>query len=1300
MSEPKLSFGAHYLNLKPEDQAWLEKLLLEIITDSYENWNKKKVYAPKEPEPKLTVAFLREWVDQAWQPLDYKILDKIDKNRVVSWALDRMRGKGLVISTVGMSEHGNEAKMYEPATKKEAAPKLFVKADHIEPRLPVFRKNYDYGEGFGKMVDEFRDGKIKDVHEFIEKKRKEPSPIKLWKEKRRNRKKKVKRAELNRVWRWEWAGDEKSGLWRLVSAPLRPLPGFGAMYYPHPYENDYEEGSFEAGVKNELLTLMTNDFGLLTKIEEGDTLEVQHPEGETYRWAVEPHDLTKIGQKEISIVAQYWDELLIKEAGYATEAIVDQARMITEEFENRRKEAEQNGSDLARAIEKSQKADTELTDFSDEKIEEIKKKLKYSQRILNVWSRVKGDISQTLVKNSMSDPNVWKVNLWGKDFGYVFIKDISGWSQLLNQIQQISLKEIGGHSGWQNQVQQLIPSTGGLHPTVVADAELQNRHEIQLAIQSDGGNLGQVGTLYRKVKDPVQQNFEKLLDDPSYSLSDSDAETIHNWFQSVSSFMNEATTAEMFEVGEKLQIMSWGVDNISKEYLDEFHEFEQARHEAEEWRAQNKQAFVPLNFKTANEMAALKTTHKFKSHILTGKELPHVYSAGRFKVKKVDKKRQGERDDGWYGEGFYVSFDADYVKTWYGPVLSCLKVKDDAKVLVAAVSASKARPELLAKVIRNDMKLNRERGAKVSSADVKELLVKNQIEWVHAVDRFAEVGKFDVVIFNDYEIVVKNGKVLEVVEDKRAELVPLVIKNSFVNVIVEPAEPAVNEALELVKQKMPGLLEQAKVSKIILESGDPGHFGEVRSNEPGVVRVSLEKIKSILGQQVDKQEILNQIAETIVHEAGHLTSNFQGGEAPAEQKANEFRAKLTSLQIPLTKKASNLHNLIDELSMWLDASKHELLAKKIAFNLGQYADHMIEYAKHGDVWVLNVYTPFHADNAFSGEEEWPNPIRTFPVHFNPKGSVSWLGTPIGNRSVGLQQLKEQAPELEAAEYLQWSDPESYEIYDDAGNFMAGLTKESDFGFVSNLAGNLEADAEYIKGPYDIRNKENEHKFLIYDQIRSICKQLAAFLKDAARSKKFDEIYKLGIAIKNLFAKIPLQPTPDEEMEFAKFDEMRVRPEKKPKTEEEQAKEIVEFFGGQVHKSSFAPPLTKKALQEHEIVKFFSGKMEAEVKAYDPNEKRFNILTSKHFKDAGQAFSYAHHLTESHSNLQVFVVLSWKNATHTHSEDALESPDFDKLGGTWAQIEYKSTGGGPLTKNREIYGYLDAFGKAHTVGDVK
>jgi len=61
-----------------------------------------------------------------------------------------------------------------------------------------------------------------------------------------------------------------------------------------------------------------------------------------------------------------------------------------------------------------------------------------------------------------------------------------------------------------------------------------------------------------------------------------------------------------------------------------------------------------------------------------------------------------------------------------------------------------------------------------------------------------------------------------------------------------------------------------------------------------------------LGGQAKEEQVIQEIAKTLAHEAGHLISKFQGGEGPAEQKEREFEQRVGFELIPLIKKASNL----------------------------------------------------------------------------------------------------------------------------------------------------------------------------------------------------------------------------------------------------------------------------------------------------------------------------------------------------------------------------------------------------------
>lgn len=109
---------------------------------------------------------------------------------------------------------------------------------------------------------------------------------------------------------------------------------------------------------------------------------------------------------------------------------------------------------------------------------------------------------------------------------------------------------------------------------------------------------------------------------------------------------------------------------------------------------------------------------------------------------------------GWYGYGFYAAFDPDYVRRWYGPVVSKLKAKPDARVLVASIRHDAAPPGLLDVVLANELKY-------VLKGDTKKLeefrgfITENPVQWVHAVDRVAFEQGYDLVLFSDEQIVVK-----------------------------------------------------------------------------------------------------------------------------------------------------------------------------------------------------------------------------------------------------------------------------------------------------------------------------------------------------------------------------------------------------------------------------------------------------------------------------------------------------------------------------------------------------------------
>ena len=126
-------------------------------------------------------------------------------------------------------------------------------------------------------------------------------------------------------------------------------------------------------------------------------------------------------------------------------------------------------------------------------------------------------------------------------------------------------------------------------------------------------------------------------------------------------------------------------------------------------------------------------------------------------------------------------------------------------------------------------------------------------------------------------------------------------------IIIEPLDPAVQQALEGVRKVHPQLLKN--VTKIIVHQGGGGELGHV-SNKAGEIPTEihlykgriLELVKSQLGAKTSDPKALAEatktaIMEVISHEAGHLKPNVVNesqpffGEGEAEAKAKEVMQK-------------------------------------------------------------------------------------------------------------------------------------------------------------------------------------------------------------------------------------------------------------------------------------------------------------------------------------------------------------------------------------------------------------------------
>jgi hypothetical protein len=128
---------------------------------------------------------------------------------------------------------------------------------------------------------------------------------------------------------------------------------------------------------------------------------------------------------------------------------------------------------------------------------------------------------------------------------------------------------------------------------------------------------------------------------------------------------------------------------------------------------------------------------------ITGNKVPILYHAGQKLVENV----ADSFFDGWYGWGFYAAFDPNFVRRWYGPIVTRLKVRPSTKVLVASIGSASAPAGLLEAIIQNEYETNPgAKGDKKKLAELQKMILENPIHWVHAVDRLAMEKGYPLII--------------------------------------------------------------------------------------------------------------------------------------------------------------------------------------------------------------------------------------------------------------------------------------------------------------------------------------------------------------------------------------------------------------------------------------------------------------------------------------------------------------------------------------------------------------------------
>ena len=110
------------------------------------------------------------------------------------------------------------------------------------------------------------------------------------------------------------------------------------------------------------------------------------------------------------------------------------------------------------------------------------------------------------------------------------------------------------------------------------------------------------------------------------------------------------------------------------------------------------------------------------------------------------------------------------------------------------------------------------------------------------------------------------------------------------NVIVQPSEPMINKAVQLLKRMDPNYFKGIRQIQLSPASMYFGFVESGQNKDPAVLNINLNKIKSISGPE----EVI-QAALTVAHEAAHTKSyndmqGFVGGENPAEAEEKRVAA--------------------------------------------------------------------------------------------------------------------------------------------------------------------------------------------------------------------------------------------------------------------------------------------------------------------------------------------------------------------------------------------------------------------------
>lgn len=201
------------------------------------------------------------------------------------------------------------------------------------------------------------------------------------------------------------------------------------------------------------------------------------------------------------------------------------------------------------------------------------------------------------------------------------------------------------------------------------------------------------------------------------------------------------------------------------------------------------------------------------------------------------------------------------------------------------------------------------------------------------------------------------GEVKVIKKVLTANELPLTLNKIAISVIIDPYEPLIEKAIAAIDKVQPGYFSQIK--KIVVEqsaeAGDPFHYGKVKDSERDTIYISVNAVRSAMSGQ-DEDSIIKTLAGVLAHEMGHLKSNMQGGEGPAETEEHRM---LDMLSKHSTQEIRDLVIIADALDLNGFDKAASIIDQKIdnivGFNKNAFANTYINPTDVADTIIRIVY---------------------------------------------------------------------------------------------------------------------------------------------------------------------------------------------------------------------------------------------------------------------------------------------------------------------------------------------------------